>query len=189
MITINLLPEELRKIERVRKVKVNIAWLTGVAVIIALVIMVSVLVVIGRRMRQLAEMKARLDALTPQVEEAESLIRKKQDLVKEIALLDGFSSQRVLWNRKLNEISDVMPEELYLMKMSYSSRQQSAFIIQGEAIPGYGIEKVVEFIDALRRTGSFIRIFPQIDYSIESGPQGRKSFEVRCTQTKKEEKK
>ena len=199
MIHVNLLPEELRKIERVHKVKKNVAILTGVVVVVALVIIVIVFVIVGQRMRKLGEVRSRLRAITPQREEAESLIKKKQQIVREIETLDGFSTKRLLWGRKLNAISDAMPEELFLMNINYSSRQPVMLTVKGEAVPGQGNEKVVEFIETLRRNMAFINAFPQVDYSIESLDKGRKSFEIKCTQpvqpvqpkkeAKKEEKK
>jgi hypothetical protein len=182
MIHVNLLPEELRKIERVRKVKINVAILTGGAVAVALVIIVIVFFIVGQRMRKLNEVRSRLRAITPQREEAESLIKKKQQLVREIETLDGFSAKRLLWGRKLNSLSDAMPEELFLKIISYTSRPPVMLTIKGEAVPGQGNEKVVDYIETLRRNSVFISAFPQVDYSIESLDNGRKSFEIKCTQ-------
>ena len=195
MIHVNLLPEELRKIERVRKVKINVAILTGGAVAVAMVIIVIIFVIVGQRVRKLSEVRSRLRAITPQREEAESLIKKKNQLMQELDTLDRFTAKRLLWGQKLNVISDAMPEELFLMNINYSSRQPVMLTVKGEAVPGQGNEKVVEFIETLRRNAAFINAFPQVDYSIESLDKGRKSFEIKCAQPvqpvqpKKEEKK
>ena len=195
MIHVNLLPEELRKIERVRKVKINVAILTGGAVVVAVVIIVIIFVIVGQRMRKLNEVRSSLRAITPQREEAESLIKTKQQITREIEVLEGSAAKRLYWGRKLNVISDAMPEEIFLVKIDYNSKQPVMLTIKGEAVAGRGNEKVVEFIEALRRNAAFINAFPQVDYSIESLDKGRKSFEIKCTQPvqpvqpKKEEKK
>ncbi|MDD5556259.1 MAG: PilN domain-containing protein [bacterium] len=180
MIRINLLPEEQRKIERVRRVKINIAVIGGVAVVAVLIVIGIVLFFLGRRMRQFAEEQRRLEALRPLVEESESLLRKKTQAQKEMAVYDRIAAERVLWHRRLNDIGDAIPEDLFLVKMSFSARPPAVLVIQGEAMQERGIERVVEFIDALRGIPAFLDTFPRIEYSIESAPGGRRSFEIRC---------
>ena len=189
MIHVNLLPEELRKIERVRKVKADIAVLSGGAIAVGVLVAVIAFVMIGRRVSQLAQVKTRLNQLSAQREEADALIKKKLDLTKELEILDGFTTRRLLWHRRLNEVSDAVPEDCFLKKLSYSSGQPSALAIRGEASPGQGNKRVVEFIDSLHRAPAFLREFPRVNYSIESIEQGRKSFEITCTRFKKEGKK
>ncbi len=181
MIQVNLLPEEMRKIERMRKVKVNVALLVGAAAAAAAVVIGVILFVVGRRMRDLAEVRKRLREITPQREEAEAAIKKKQELGRELGALDAFSDRRLLWGRTLNAISDAMPRELFLGRIGYSSKPPVLLTIKGEAVPGAGNEKVVEFIESLRRTPIFIDAFPHLDYAIESLDQGRRSFEIKCT--------
>jgi len=189
MIHINLLPEELRKIERVRRVKADIAVFSGGAMAVGVLIAVIVFVVVGRRVSQLAQVKTRLNQLSAQREEADALLKKKLELTKELEMLDGITTRRLLWHRRLNEVSDAIPEDCFLKKLSYPSSQPSALTIKGEASPGQGNKRVVEFIDSLHRAPAFLGEFPQINYSIESIEQGRKSFEITCTRLKKEEKK
>lgn len=182
MIHINLLPEELRKIERVRKVKVNVAILAGGVAVLALVVILIVFFIVGQRVRRLNEVKSRLRAITPQREEAEALIRKKGQFVRELETLDSYTAKRLPWGRKLNGISDAMPDELFLVKIEYNSKPPVLLTIKGEAVDERGNEKVVEFIESLRRDTTFIGAFPQVDYGIETLAKGRKSFEIKCTQ-------
>lgn len=181
MIRINLLPEELRKIERVRKVKVNIAVIASLVAAVAVIIIAVALFVVGQRMRRIQEMKRRLAELEPRCRESEMLAKRKIQISKEIGMIEGFSSRRILWHKRLNEVSDALPDDLYLVKVHYASRAPAVLTIQGEALPGHGIEKVIEFIDTLRRIQGFARSFPKMDYSIESLAEGRKSFEIRCS--------
>ena len=180
MIQVNLLPEEMRKIERMRKVKVNVALLVGAAAVLAAVVIGVILFVVGRRMRDLAEVKRRLREITPQREEADAVVKKKQEIAKELGALDAFSARRLLWGRTLNAISDAMPSELFLGRIGYNSKPPVLLTVKGEAVPGAGNEKVVEFIESLRRTPFFIDAFPHLDYAIESLDQGRRSFEIKC---------
>lgn len=189
MIHVNLLPEELRKIERARKVRADIAMLSGGAIAVGVLIAVIVFVMIGRRMSRDARIRARLGQLNPQREEADVLIKKKVDLTGELGMLEDFAAHRLLWHRLLNEVSDAVPEDCFLAKLGYSPRPASALIIKGEASAGQGNKRIVEFIDSLHRSPAFIEEFPQINYSIESVEQGRKSFEISCTRLKREEKK
>ncbi len=189
MIHVNLLPDELRKIERVRKVKMNVAILAGGAVGAAVVVLAIVLAMIGRQVRALTEVKNRLRAITPQREEAEGLIRNKQQLQKELEALEGFSTGRLSWGRKLNALSDAMPDELFLVKVQFSSRPAAMLTVNGEAVSERGNEKVVEFIENLRGDPVFIGAFPHVNYGIESLDRRRKSFEIKCTPSKEKEKK
>lgn len=183
MIQVNLLPEELRKIERMRKVKVNVALLVGAAVAVAAVVIGIILFIVGQRVHRLAEIKRRLQEITPQREEADALFKKKQEIGKEIGALNAFSDGRLLWGRTLNAISDAMPKELFLSRVGYNSKPPVLLAIKGEAVPGCGSEKMVEFIETLRRSPAFIKAFPQLDYAIESLDKGRKSFEIKCTRS------
>ncbi|MCX6340052.1 MAG: PilN domain-containing protein [Candidatus Aureabacteria bacterium] len=189
MIHVNLLPEELRKIERVRRVKADIAMLSGGAIAVGVLIAVIAFVVVGRRMSQLAQVKARLNQLTAQREEADALLKKKLELTMELEILDGFTTRKLLWHRRLNEVSDAVPEDCVLTRLNYSSQPTPALTIKGEAAPGHGNKRVVEFIDSLHLAPAFLKEFPRINYSIESIEQGRKSFEITCARLKKEEKK
>lgn len=189
MIHVNLLPEELRKIERVRRVKMDIAVLSSGAIAVGVLIAVIAFVVVGRRMSQLAQVKTRLNQLAAQREEADALLKKKLELAMELEILDGFTTRRLLWHRRLNEVSDAVPEDCVLTRLNYSSQPTPALTIKGEASPGQGNRRIVEFIDALHHAPAFIREFPQVNYSIESTEQGRTSFEITCARLKKEEKK
>jgi hypothetical protein len=73
MIHVNLLPEELRKIERARKVKADIAVLSGGAIAVGVLVAVIAFVMVGRRVSQVAQTKARLNQLSAQREEADAL--------------------------------------------------------------------------------------------------------------------
>lgn len=185
MIRINLLPEELRKSERARQVRTDITKVIAVAAAVVAIAIALSCYWVGRRMSALSRIKTRLNSLSAQAEEAEGLIKQKQQLVKEFDLLEGFASRRILWHELLNEVGDALPDGLFLTKLTCNAREQSALVLKGETMTGYGIERVVEFIDALRRSPSFVRIFPDLTYSIESMEKGRKSFEIRCTQRKK----
>jgi Tfp pilus assembly protein PilN len=189
MIHINLLPEELRKVDIAHKLKANIALFSGGAIAVGVLIVVIAFVLVGRRIRRDARIRARLDQLRPQREEADALIKKKLDLTAELGILGDFAAHRLLWHRLLNEVSDAVPEDCFLTKLGYSPRPASTLVIKGEASAGQGNKRIVEFIDSLHREPEFIREFPRISYSIESIEEGRKSFEVSCTRPKREGKK
>lgn len=189
MIHINLLPEELRKIEKARKLKANVAMFSGGAIAVGVLIAIIAFVMVSRRMSHVAQIRARLDQLKPQREEADALVKKKVDLTAEIELLEGFAANRLHWHRLLNEVSDAVPEDCFLTKLAYAQRPTSTLIVKGEASAGQGNKRIVEFIESLHRAPEFIKEFPQINYSIESIEQGRKAFEIGCTRMKREEKK
>jgi hypothetical protein len=181
MIYINLLPEELRQIERARKIKINITVLVALAVLIAVLIIGVGFYMIGKRMSRVSGMRARIAKLEPQRKEAEKTLARKQEIEKTLNMLDGLEAKRFLWSSRLNEISDCMPDELFLVGLHYLDQEPYLMIIKGEAPSGGGGEKVVEFIDKLRNTPSFIGAFPEISYFIETLPEGRQAFEIRCT--------
>jgi len=189
MIKINLLPEELRESQRVRRVKINIAAIAVAALSIAILCVVIASTIVGQHMRDAARVRGQLEKLKPQAQEAEALIKKKQQLLKEYEMLDTLAVSRILWSVVLNDVSDAMPADLFLSKLTFNPRQKKVLILKGEAVPGHGIESMVEFIDSLKRSPSFVLAFPEVDYSIENIERGGKSFEIRCARPNTEEKK
>ncbi|MCX6356602.1 MAG: PilN domain-containing protein [Candidatus Aureabacteria bacterium] len=188
MLKINLLPEELREMERARKAKLNVALLSTVALVVGVVCVLVIFYIMGRRVSNMARVRSRLKELAPQVEEAESLVKHKGQYAREIEIFDDVASRKMPWSRILNDVSDAMPEDLFLVRMTYNSSQPGTLVIKGEALAGHGIESVVDFLDALRRSPDFVNEFSQIDYSIESIEGGRKSFEIKCGRAKREGK-
>jgi Tfp pilus assembly protein PilN len=180
MIKINLLPEELRKIEKSRKLKINLAAFAGVGVTAAVIILVVIAGLVGRRLSGEARARARLLKLEPVASEAERIIKKNQELKKEIEELERIADQRLLWSRALNEVSDAVPEELFLVKLDYRFVKPYTMLIKGEVISQRGGERIIEFIDNLHRSKVLIKEFPEISYSIESVGKDHKTFEIRC---------
>ncbi len=189
MIKINLLPEELRKVEKARRVRLNLTVIAGGVVVVGVIILVVVLSVVGQRVNSRARVRARLASLSSQAKEAEALIKKNHQLKKEIGLFQELEVQRLSWARCLNEVSDAVPGDLFLVQLNYRSRQPYVMVIRGETVKYRGGERVVEFIDNLRESPLLAKEFPRVSYYIENLGDGRKSFEIRCMRAEKGKKK
>ena len=68
MIKINLLPEELRESQRVRRVKINIAAIAVAALSIAILCVVIASTIVGQHMRDAARVRGQLEKLKPQAQ-------------------------------------------------------------------------------------------------------------------------
>ena len=128
MITINLLPAELRKARKGLDLKLpgmEIFITSGVILVIvmALVYLISFSSAkfMGWRHNKLV---AEYSKLEPIMREAEKLEDAKKSINRKISLLKKLMHSRIIWAKRLNQLSDILPTQTWLTKMAVEKRTE-----------------------------------------------------------------
>lgn len=113
MITINLLPHELRPVKRT-----PIPHILSVAVVLLVVLMVSSMYLtnmrgVSKAKEVLAAHQSELEALQPIVGEYNALSEQKIALSKQVETIGEIVNDRIIWSRQLYNLSRLAPENLW----------------------------------------------------------------------------
>jgi len=203
MLKINLLPPELKK-KRRRKVVVFEATQTLLILIIAceviafLSVYVFINVKVGSKQNELKGIRAEIDRLQAEVREVKNLEEDAKKLEKRIQIIDQLMFSRLSWARKLNEISSLVPDNIWLVSLGLSQSAVSqpgggapvvknVLNLRGKvlALPG---EKAVNligvFMNNLKFNPSFFETFSDVEFmgttSEKIGEKEVVGFELRC---------
>jgi hypothetical protein len=111
-------------------------------------------------------------------------LKSLQDISRSIKEMEG---NRNLWSKRLNEISDSLPNEIQLIEVSTrlektkEKSEKTVLTISG-IVPLYPGEKAVgDFLKGLRENSDFVKTFPEIEPpSTVTTPEGYKKFVIRC---------
>jgi len=202
MLKINLLPPELRR-KKKRKIVVFEATQTLLILIIAceivafLGIYVFINVKVGSKQKELKEVRAEIDKLQSEVREVRILEEDAMKMEKRIQIIDQLMFSSLSWSRKLNEISNLIPDNIWLTSLSLN--QQSVSLPQGGsaikdvlvlkakviALPGEkAIDLVGVFMNNLKFNPSFFETFSTVEFmgtTIEKIEEKEVvGFELRC---------
>ena len=140
MIEINLLPEELKKIQaRFKKIDMptidmkNLPYITIGAILIGVLIIIQVIAfivgVIGKA--NLSSLSKRYSTILPSKKEADSL-KSQIDLInKKVHAIDELMVKRFSWARELNSLSDSMTAGIWLTELSYDEKFVSLANVKG----------------------------------------------------------
>ena len=128
MITINLLPTELRKARKGLDLKlpemdivITGAAILGIVMILIYLVSFSSAKFMGWRHNKLA---AEYSELEPIMREAEKLESAKRDIHKKISVLKGLIRSRIILAKRLNRLSDILPPQTWLTKMAVEKRTE-----------------------------------------------------------------
>ena len=190
MITINLLPEELRKKESIFA-NIDLSHITlqklpllsiaaafaGVLVLVQVVVLVMGLF----SGAALSALTKRYDELAPKRKEADLLKAQVDTINKKTKAIDELMGKRFSWAGKLNALSDAMTPGIWLNELDYDERHvdktsdagagkgKSAGLPGTLAITGYaagageqGTALVAKFIESLKESEAFYADFSQI---------------------------
>lgn len=179
MIKINLLPVELRP---GKKIAIPVKSMSFIGVGIG-VILLCFYIMIGVRINQ---EKERLDALgkeyeaiKPEYEKVKKLKADRDRLEAKVALMEKLIVQRLLWAKKLNQLSDLMPPQVWLSSLSVVSRTTTKhvdgkeisvptrmLIIRGKTYSDKGekmVEQVGDFMRSIKEHGPFFKDFVNVE--------------------------
>lgn len=203
MLKINLLPPELRRKKR-RRVIVFEATQTLLIIIIAceiiafLGIYVFLNIKVTNKQKELSGIKIEIERLQAQVKEVKNLEEDAKKLEKRIQIIDQLMFSRISWARKLNEVSSLIPENIWFTSLSLSSQavsqpgggppvMKSVLILRAKAIalPGEkAVNLVGVFMNNLKFSPSFSETFAEPEFmgtsSEKIGDKDVIGFELRC---------
>ncbi len=202
MIEINLLPKELQKKKFKLPPAVVFKWgLASLALLVLVPFIVGGFIhTKGSALLVLREEEARL---APLKKEAEDLQKEAAGLKNRLAPIDKFRGDGIIWSRKLNRISDALPREIWLTRVSLESAGQSGFsasraeeqeqmlVIEGVVAAGKQegmLAPLGKFIENLKSDKSFFSDFVSIEsrgikekvITAKKVKQAVLSFEIVC---------
>lgn len=170
MIEINLLPERFRK----KKPRLAISFpqlpreilillLGGILCLLIFIhiLLVGVLIIqkvrlssLSRGWQKMAPAKAQTDDLKEQIAKIENRLRSFDTATDQ--------SKRIIWAKKMNQLSDFLPPGVWLTKLSFLNDK---FIIEGSAISKRGEEMVMvgKFTSSLKNDSAFTSDFKDIE--------------------------
>ena len=199
MLKINLLPPELRK-KKKKRVVVFEATQTLMILIIAceiiafLSLFVFINVKVGNKQSELKRIRSEIDRLQIEVSKVRSLEEDARRLEKRVQIIDQLMFSRLSWARNLNELSGLIPDNIWLTSLSLNrgevplpgggSSTKNILMLRGKviALPGEkAVDLVGVFMNNLKfRSESFSDIEFMGTVNEKIGTQDVVGFDLRC---------
>jgi len=168
MIEINLLPDKYKK----REIQLpDLGELKTVPIIIGivsfLVTLYLILTIISTvKSNTLNKLKNEWQSISVQQQEAAKLKGEMEGLEKKADLIDSLVAERLLWSKKLNQLSDLMIDGIWLEKLSLGKRKdKDVLILEGNVVSRKKEETALigEFMQKLRQDKTFFSDFEDIE--------------------------
>ena len=113
MITVNLLPYELRPIKRT-PLPYILSGATFVLVVgVVAIVLVKNIADIAGATRTLNEHKAELSQLQTVVEDYNAIVKKKLQLAEQVQTINEIASDRIIWSRQLFNLNRLVPDNMW----------------------------------------------------------------------------
>jgi len=136
----------------------------------------------------LIKVKKQWEEIYPQKTMIDSLKKKVTGINAKIVAIEGLTKERILWAKKLNELSDLMPSNIWISNLSYDkSGQTPSLVMEGfeAGTTEEGAAYVARFIKAMKNNKDFFKNF----HDIELGQMKRSligkdevmNFKIICT--------
>lgn len=122
MIEINLLPESMRREKREGSKEIFLFSIGGllVGLLILTWILLSLQIIVVNR--KISHLEREWKELLPITEETAMLIEKKRQFEERGTVLDTLMKGRLLWAKKLNQVSNLVPEGVWLSNISIGTK-------------------------------------------------------------------
>ena len=141
MITINLLPTELRKARKGLKLPGMEIFITGGVILVVVMVLIYLISFSSAKFMGWTHNKlvAEYSKLEPIMREAEKLESAKKSINRKISLLKKLMHSRIIWAKRLNRLSDILPFQTWLTKMAVEKRTEMVSTApKTKASPGAG---------------------------------------------------
>lgn len=123
MITINLLPEELRPVQR-----------TPLPHLLSLLVLAAALIFMGKAYlsltmqlnsveHQIKTAQVELNALESTVKEYEELLKQKELLQKKIGAIQAILADRTIWSEHLHQLATLTPDNIWYKRIRVTTRR------------------------------------------------------------------
>lgn len=166
LISINLLPAELRSQENAKKV--SLQSLPSPAVIVAVLVGLIVVAhlsmgtVLMLRRSHLKKLTEEWDALAPQRQKLEQCDSRYASLTKQMSIAQRMANDRILWSPKLHILSKYLPVGIWFREVEIS---QDNFTLHGSviSIDREEISLIRQFVDNLVNDNEFMKDFQDFE--------------------------
>ncbi len=168
MIEINLLPDKYKK----REIQLpDLGELKTVPIIIGivsfLVALYLILTIISTvKSNTLNRLENEWQSISIQQQEAAKLKGEKEKLEQKSDLINSLIAERLLWSKKLNQLSDLMIDGIWLEKLSLGKRKdKDVLILEGDVFSRKKEETALigEFMQKLRQDKNFFSDFEDVE--------------------------
>ncbi len=185
LLHINLIPSELRKAAPTSIEQFSRTPLVALVVVVLVALPILILLPKQLQQHQLNQLNQKIQALEPKRQEIERAQQTIQRLRSQQAAFQGLKKGQGIWAKRLNTLSNVTPEGVWLTEFSLDSSK--GLVIQGSAIASSGpaMASVTRLAQDLKSDPEFSSVFKQIN--IESMKQRQDGdfdivdFTVTCT--------
>ena len=172
MLRINLLPEGARKatLSQVEQLhRTPLLWIIASSLIgFALVCLIPISV----HRQQLQQLNAKIQTSQPKQTELDQLQHELQQLRAQEAAFRGLSRAEGLWSRRLNTLSNAMPDGVWFTELTLN--EDKGLVIEGAAVGESGAEmgQVGRLVGDLKADPDFASVFKDIQIeSIKRAPE------------------
>ncbi len=175
MIVINLLPKKIQKERNLNTLKSLIIAVVGS--LLAFLLLVWILLGLNLRIKKahFNSLNKRWESLVPVVNEVAKLEEYKKTLERRVRLVDDLLYRRMLWAKKLNDISRLIPNGVWLRNLRIGQKSltgstdeiisNKALIINGTCVSLKGeemLDLVGRFMATLKDDEGFFQDFVDI---------------------------
>lgn len=168
MIEINLLPQELRKKDPKFKVAVpkeTLFLVGGLILAILLIVHIILISVLATKKIRYSSLNREWQKILPEKEKIDNLKQEQRKITEKIKSIDKLTRKgRISWAKKLNVISDVVPQGVWLRRIDFSAEN---LIIEGSSVSLKGEEVILvnRFTTALKNNADFYSNFENLEIS------------------------
>lgn len=168
MIEVNFLPAKYkrRKIELPNLGKIKIIPIAVCSALIFVLLYALFTTWAAVKMNTLKKLTAGWQSKLSQKEEASQLAVEIRRLKKKADLIDNLIGHRMLWSKKLNQISDLMSDGIWLQNLMLGERKKKkTLIFKGSVVTKDKQETAVigNFMQNLRGSADFFSDFEEIE--------------------------
>ena len=168
MIEVNLLPPELRK--RESRVTIPIPreslYLVGGSVIIFLLLIHLILMgALATKKVKYLSLNMEWQKILPDKKKIDTLKEDQKTIIDKIRSIDKLTKKgRISWAKKLNILSDVVPQGVWLRRINFSG---SELMIEGSSVSIKGEEVILvnKFASAIKNNVDFSSDFQDLEVS------------------------
>jgi Tfp pilus assembly protein PilN len=166
MIEINLLPPELRKKEPKFKIaipKETLYLFSGAIIFFLVLIHIILMVSLSIRKAKYANLKKQWQKILPEKKKIDILKQEHKNISNKIKSINRLTKKgRINWAKKLNIISDILPDGVWLRRIDFS---EGELIIEGSSVSLKGEEVMLvnKFTSALKNNNDFYSDFKDLD--------------------------
>jgi len=166
MIEINLLPKELQK----KKIKFEFPDLKFVPVAVGLVVLLITVQLIfsftlALKRQHVKTLRKKWDDIKVQAKAAGALVEEADAIGNKIRKIEGVKTDRILWAKKLNELSDTIIPGMWFTSLSTEEGDEGTYLYIKGYISSFWKDEtamIAKFMKGLKENRSFSSDFEDV---------------------------